>query len=495
MAWIEQRSKQFRVYERTVDGHKAYEPFATREDAALFIQFAALRGWDAAIAAVRQPCPAEGVVPPATSPAPAPTTESLPATGTAAATPLGTATAPAAATMGGSTDHGQLRSRMHARAPEGLQAAGITVGALVRLHISGLVGVEHDTADQYRAYVRDYVDPFFGDLDAGYVIAKPHPDGEGTCATPVTEWRAWLAEQPAVTRKGPHATRTLSGKTKHNIMSAVSAAYNTAMASDFRQLVSRNPFRGGARGIKGQDTTERTYLTAEQARAMHDALLPGYRLLFMFLVLTGLRWAEASGLRVKDVCLEPTTGRPHLDVKVGLKRLKGGGWVLGRLKRQAARRRLTLPASLVEPMRALLEGKQPEDLAFTSVGGKPLHHSNFCREITRAVLRATLAGHQVPDFTPHALRHTCATWLLTSGRTLYQVSKQLGHESEATTGRYYGHVLAENRDENAATLDIALGGHWLPAELDRTSVTLSAADLLLPEMCLATIDAAEARAA
>ena len=35
-----------------------------------------------------------------------------------------------------------------------------TVGALVRLHISGLVGVEHDTADQYRAYVRDYVDPF-----------------------------------------------------------------------------------------------------------------------------------------------------------------------------------------------------------------------------------------------------------------------------------------------------------------------------------------------
>ena len=305
MAWIEQRSKQFRVYERTVDGHKAYEPFATREDAALFIQFAALRGWDAAIAAVRQPCPAEGVVPPATSPAPAPTTESLPATGTAAATPLGTATAPAAATMGGSTDHGQLRSRMHARAPEGLQAAGITVGALVRLHISGLVGVEHDTADQYRAYVRDYVDPFFGDLDAGYVIAKPHPDGEGTCATPVTEWRAWLAEQPAVTRKGPHATRTLSGKTKHNIMSAVSAAYNTAMASDFRQLVSRNPFRGGARGIKGQDTTERTYLTAEQARAMHDALLPGYRLLFMFLVLTGL----VGACRGLQAVLQPIHGK------------------------------------------------------------------------------------------------------------------------------------------------------------------------------------------
>jgi integrase len=281
----------------------------------------------------------------------------------------------------------------------------------------------------------------------------------------------------------------------HNIMGTVSAAYNTAMASDFRQLVSRNPFRGGARGIKGQDMTERTYLTAEQARAIHVSLLPGYRLLFMFFVLTGLRWAEASGLRVKDVCLEPATGRPYLDVKVGLKRLKGGGWMLGRLKSQAARRRLTLPASLLEPMRALLEGKRSEDLVFTSVGGKPLHHSNFCRELTRAIARATVAGHQVPDFTPHALRHTCATWLLTSGRTLYQVSKQLGHESESTTGRYYGHVLADNRDENADTLDIALGGHWLPAELDSTSVILSAADLRLPEMCLASIDAAEDRAA
>ena len=43
---------------RTLDAYKAYEPFAMREAAALFIQFAALRGWDSAITTVRQPCPA-----------------------------------------------------------------------------------------------------------------------------------------------------------------------------------------------------------------------------------------------------------------------------------------------------------------------------------------------------------------------------------------------------------------------------------------------------
>ena len=33
MAWIEARRNQFRVYERTTDGKKTYERFATRGDA------------------------------------------------------------------------------------------------------------------------------------------------------------------------------------------------------------------------------------------------------------------------------------------------------------------------------------------------------------------------------------------------------------------------------------------------------------------------------
>ena len=57
MAWIEHRRSQYRVYERTADGRKAYEPFATREDAELFIAFVAHSGWDASVASVRAPAP------------------------------------------------------------------------------------------------------------------------------------------------------------------------------------------------------------------------------------------------------------------------------------------------------------------------------------------------------------------------------------------------------------------------------------------------------
>lgn len=146
-------------------------------------------------------------------------------------------------------------------------------------------------------------------------------------------------------------------------------------------------------------------------------------------------------------------------------------------------------------MAAAVTGKGPDDLVFTSVTGKALHHSNFCRELNRAVTRASAAGAEVPDFTPHNLRHTCAAWLLTAGRTLYQVSRQLGHESEATTGRHYGHLLAQNRDENADTLDAAVGGDWLLAEGNEATVELSAADCQLPELALADLDHAEQDAA
>jgi len=56
---------------------------------------------------------------------------------------------------------------MHLPPPPDLRAAGVSVGELVTWHVDGLVGVEQKTIDQYRSYIRDYVDPFSGDINAG----------------------------------------------------------------------------------------------------------------------------------------------------------------------------------------------------------------------------------------------------------------------------------------------------------------------------------------
>ncbi|WP_313904837.1 site-specific integrase [Streptomyces sp. BHT-5-2] len=42
----------------------------------------------------------------------------------------------------------------------------------------------------------------------------------------------------------------------------------------------------------------------------------------------------------------------------------------------------------------------------------------------------------VPHYTPHSMRHTCASWLVQKGVSLYEVQHLLGHESFQTTQRY-----------------------------------------------------------
>ncbi|MEE1749885.1 site-specific integrase [Streptomyces sp. JV184] len=45
----------------------------------------------------------------------------------------------------------------------------------------------------------------------------------------------------------------------------------------------------------------------------------------------------------------------------------------------------------------------------------------------------------VPHYTPHSMRHTCASWLVQKGVSLYEVQHLLGHESYQTT-QHYAHL-------------------------------------------------------
>jgi hypothetical protein len=78
------------------------------------------------------------------------------------------------------------------------------------------------------------------------------------------------------------------------------------------------------------------------------------------------------------------------------------------------------------------------------------------RNLEKAITRARAEDCDLPYFTLHSLRHSCAAWLLSAGRTPYQVSRQLGHETEATTQKYYGHLVRTEFDANADALQAAL---------------------------------------
>lgn len=471
MAWIELRRRRYVVIDR-VEGVKAKGPsYDTRADAEAFLELVALAGWPAALDFVNQePFVVVLAEDDTTSRA---TRERAVAAG-AVADPLGLPL----------TDPSLPP-------PPGREPSGVSVGELVRQYIQTCTARPR-TLQQYAAYVRDHVDPYFGDLDAAYVIRQLKPKAEGTRAMAVADWRAWMLAKPVMAPTGKPTGSTLSGKTVKNIMALVSSAFDVAMNDDFDRLVAYNPVTGMAPRSTAADDIERVFLSPRQFQDLREHTIDHYLNLLLFMVLTGLRWGEAGGLRVRDVCLAPESGRPYLEVRVALKRIKGGT-VLGLLKSKAARRRLTIPEVLVPVITGAIAGKDLDACVFTSPEGKRLHHGNVTRNLDKAIVRARAAGSDLPDFRLHALRHSCAAWLLSAGRTPYQVSRQLGHETEATTQKYYGHLVRTEYDTNADVLQQALddAGWDLPAHVS-VEVMASAADAGLIELATSDVIGDEA---
>lgn len=61
----------------------------------------------------------------------------------------------------------------------------------------------------------------------------------------------------------------------------------------------------------------------------------------------------------------------------------------------------------------------------------------------------------VPDFFPHALRHTYCSWLLQAGVPIYLVKDCMRHASITQTEEY-GHLAPKNRQESVGKLDKVL---------------------------------------
>lgn len=128
-----------------------------------------------------------------------------------------------------------------------------------------------------------------------------------------------------------------------------------------------------------------------------------------------VRWSDMHG------GAEGTCGRPHAKYAAARRRAEAGGV-------EAADR---CRSALVIP----------------GVKGGVLDKHNFGkRHWGRAVELAEVAGA-----TPHALRHTYASRLVTAGVSLVRLQKLLGHMSIVTTERY-AHLMDDGHDEVRAAL-------------------------------------------
>ncbi|MFB7162061.1 tyrosine-type recombinase/integrase [Streptomyces sp. NPDC056242] len=192
------------------------------------------------------------------------------------------------------------------------------------------------------------------------------------------------------------------------------------------------------------DEDEHVYLTYDQLERL--ALAAGeYRLLVLTLGYCGIRWAEASAIKVGRLLVPKRRIRivqNYTDVR--------GELALGPVKNHE-KRSVPLPRSFADELGSLARARRADDLLFSAPEGGPLRYANFrARVFDPAVREAGLDGMGV---TPHKLRHTAASLAIAAGADVKVVQTMLGHKDAAMTLNVYGHLFPDRLDEVADALD------------------------------------------
>ncbi len=168
-------------------------------------------------------------------------------------------------------------------------------------------------------------------------------------------------------------------------------------------------------------------------------------LLVRFLAVTGIRWGEATALRMQDIDLM----RRRVRVERSLSDVNGA-LSFGPTKNNK-RREVPLPRFLGDELAQVLAGRAPDALVFVSPEGQPLRAQNFRRRVwLGAVERSGLDA-----LTVHDLRHTAASLAVASGASVLAVSRMLGHSAPSVTLDVYAGLFESSLDALTDRLDEA----------------------------------------
>jgi integrase len=259
----------------------------------------------------------------------------------------------------------------------------------------------------------------------------------------------------------------------------------------------RNPVL--AAELPARSPTEYRVLSpAEAVLFLEEAEHDEYPALWSLLLQTGLRPAEALGLKWEDL------DGDRLAVRRTLVRLKGGGWQLEEPKTGKARS-VTLPAGVVKALarqrarqaeRRLLLGTEyaQHGFIFATDFGHPLHWTNLAARHFAPLLERLahrILGEPVPTFDPkglshkarsarwkavreagaaavtkagldgmrpYDLRHSAASLLLAAGEHPKVVQEMLGHANIGITLDTYTHLIPSLQARAAESMEQILAG-------------------------------------
>lgn len=304
------------------------------------------------------------------------------------------------------------------------EAAPMTVAEWVRHHIDHLTGVEQYTIDKYNSYLARDIAPVLGSIPLAELQEED-----------IANWVKQMEATPT-RRKKPPAPKSI--KNKHGFLSG---ALRTAVT---KKLIPSNPAAGRRlpRRTGNEDGDEdaediRSLSRDEFARLLAATTEP-WRPLMEFLAASGARWSEVVALKPADVNRKDGTVKIRRAWKYSSK-----GYRIGPTKTKRSRRTINVSTELLDRL------DYSHEWLFTNRNGQPVRYHSFRPNVwDKAVVRADL---DAPTPTPHALRHTYATWMLAAGVPLTTVSRHLGHENIQITADTYTDV---DRGTFAAAADV-----------------------------------------
>ncbi|WP_327116454.1 hypothetical protein OHB12_04645 [Nocardia sp. NBC_01730] len=317
-----------------------------------------------------------------------------------------------------------------------------------------LRGVQEDGRRKYHSYIRNDIEPFFGERAPIDAVTQ---DTDAA-------WIVYLEQD-----KG-NKPKTI--KNKHGFLSA---GLRAAVEQRPTALLPFNPCAGMR--LPRHDPAEIEIFDNNEWELFEQVLAERWRPQAEFGLVSMARPSEVGALLVRDV--NPITGEVRINKawKDGGSRLK-----LGKPKSTRGIRTVNIP---LETLDRLDLSRPGDELLFHTVNRTPIRAAYFHRKAWQPALRRldalaraaaayargqdALAGEYLSPFArkalwrgadpdellerhstavatlrvkhlnPYMLRHTGISWKLQDGVPLFVVSRDAGHESVTTTDRRYGH--------------------------------------------------------
>ncbi|TGD88558.1 site-specific integrase [Mycolicibacterium sp. CH28] len=160
----------------------------------------------------------------------------------------------------------------------------------------------------------------------------------------------------------------------------------------------------------------------------------------------GLRFGECAALRVGDVDVDSR----RIVVDKQITQVRGRGRIEGDTKTHQVRRVPILTAELADALAPVIKGRDPDEYLFPGPDGNAMTIGWFNARFSKAV-----EALGVPGVTPHTLRHTAGSLVISEVGSVVVASKLLGHRNVSTTANVYSHMLDGDWDKLAAAMDKA----------------------------------------